>query len=106
MTIQQARHRAESEAGRKLDEQDFQQVLEYTRHKAKVTGHDEDYVPLLLYDEVKNRIFQDQVDFIYHEAKEAEKMLFEMMKRGEWPCVISASAIPACTGVQMKLCRS
>lgn len=95
MTIQEARQQAELAAGRKLDDQTFHEVLEYTRHKAKVTGHSEDYVPLLLFDEVRNHIFREQISAIYCEAKAAAQEIDEMLKRGEWPCVKSVSARPA-----------
>lgn len=94
MTIQQARLRAEVFAGQKLDEPDFQEVLAYTRHKAKITGHDEDYVPLLLYDEVKDHIFREQINWISSEAKTIGQEIDRMMKRGEWPCVIPVSTLP------------
>ena len=95
MTIQEARLRAEAYAGKTLDEATFQEVLAYTRHKAKITGHDEDYVPLLLYDEVKDHIYRERVNDFHHEVKAVEKEIDEMLKRGEWPCVKSASALPA-----------
>ena len=95
MTIQEARQLAEAYAGQTLDEQTFQEVLEYTRHKAQVAGHDEDYVPLLLYDEVKDLIFRDRVNNFYFAVKVVERELDEMLKRGEWPCAKSASGLPA-----------
>lgn len=67
MTIQGARVRAEEEVGRPLNASEFDEVLAYTRHKAKVNGHGEDYVPLLLYDEIKNHCFRMQINTISHE---------------------------------------
>ena len=95
MTIQEARLRAEAYAGQMLDEQTFQEVLEYTRHKAKITGHDEDYVPLLLYDEVKDHIFRERVNTFYFKVKAIEREIDAMLERGEWPCAKSASGLPA-----------
>ena len=95
MTIQEARLRAEAYAGKMLDAGTFQEVLAYTRHKAKITGHDEDYVPLLLYDEVKDHIFRERVNSLYFEVKAIEREIDAMLKRGEWPCAKSASGLPA-----------
>ena len=53
MTIQEARNIAEGEAGRKLTDREFRFVLCYTKRKARLTGHDVSYVPLLL---MKSRI--------------------------------------------------
>lgn len=66
MTIHGARQRAEEEVGRKLSAAEFDEVLAYTRHKAKVNGHGEEYVPLLLYDEIRNHCFRTQINTISH----------------------------------------
>lgn len=95
MTIQEARQQAELEAGRKLDDQTFHEVLEFTRHKAKVTRHNEDYVPRLLFDEIRNHIYREKIRTFHCEVKAAEREIDEMLKRGEWPCAKSASALPA-----------
>lgn len=59
MTIQEARNLAEADAGRKLTDNEFRFILCYTRRKARLTGHDASYVPLLLIDEIKNHIFRE-----------------------------------------------
>lgn len=95
MTIQEARAAAELKIGKRLDEQEFQEILAYTKHKAKVTGHDEDYVPLLLMDEIKDSVFRDTINEVSRQAKLIEQELIAMIERGEWLCAKSVSPIPA-----------
>ena len=64
MTIQEARNIAEGEAGRKLTDREFRFVLCYTKRKARLTGHDVSYVPLLLIDEIKNHVFRENINSI------------------------------------------
>lgn len=73
MTNQEARLIAEERVGRKLSEAEYDDVLAYTRHKVEVNGHGEDYVPLLLCDEIKNHCFREQINTISHEFIEIMK---------------------------------
>lgn len=66
MTILEARKCAEEQVGRTLSEEEFSEVLAYTRHKSAVTGNGEDYVPLLLYDEIRNYCFRETINAISH----------------------------------------
>lgn len=90
MTIEEARKIAELSLGQRLDEQTYQEVLAYTRRKAYLTGHGDDYVPLLLVDEIKDHVFREKINWIYHEAQAAFKEIDDMAERGEWPCAKSA----------------
>lgn len=67
MTNIEARQIAERRAGRRLDENEYAEILDYTRHKAFVNGHGEDYVPLLLLDEIKNHCIRENINLISHE---------------------------------------
>ena len=40
-----------------LTEDEYKDALEYAGRKAKLTGHDEGYIPLLLPDVIKERLF-------------------------------------------------
>ena len=40
-----------------LPESEYEEALEYARRKARLTGHDEGYIPLLLSDVIKERLF-------------------------------------------------
>ena len=40
-----------------LPENEYEDALKYARRKAKLTGHDEGYIPLLLPDVIKERLF-------------------------------------------------
>ena len=93
MTIQQARESAEAKAGRKLTQEQFDEVLTYTRHKTAVNGHDEEYVPLLLVDEIKNFIFREVINHISHEAMAIGRMIDR--ERGNHLCASSAISFPA-----------
>lgn len=77
MTIQEARDRAEEVAGTRLTESEFKEVLAYTRHKAQVNGEGEDYVPLLLFDEIKNYVFRERINRISHEFMQIMKTIDE-----------------------------
>ena len=92
MTIQEARLRAETRCGHTLSQSQFEEVLEYSRHKARVTGHDEDYVPMLLEDEIQNYLFQEVMNNLYKEAQDGERLFLEMLERREEKrCATSAS---------------
>lgn len=95
MTIQQARTSAELSIGRKLDDQTFNEVLAYTRRKARITGHDENYIPLLLMDEIKGHVSRAQLNTIACEMAAFVREFRNLIERGEWPCVKSASEVPA-----------
>ena len=95
MTIQEARQRAESLAGQKLDEQTFQEVLDYTVRKSRMTGHDDSYVPLLLVDEIKDHIYRERINASYYAIKEFEK---EASKQ----CAASVSTRHACADALMR----
>lgn len=69
MTIQEARNIAEGEAGRKLTDREFRFVLCYTKRKARLTGHDVSYVPILLIDEIKNHILRENINSISNEFR-------------------------------------
>lgn len=95
MTIQEARLRAETRYGHTLSQSQFEEVLEYVRHKARVTGHEEDYVPMLLEDEIQNYLFQETINNLYKEAQDGEQLFLEMLERREKRCANSASTTPA-----------
>lgn len=77
MTVQESRNRAEEAAGTTLTESEFQEVLAYTRHKARLNGKGEDYVPLLLYDEIRNYVFREQINRVSHDFMQISKLLQE-----------------------------
>ena len=49
---QEIREKAETD-GYKVDDDTFQELIEYARRKAKVAGRDESYLPFLLPDVIK-----------------------------------------------------
>lgn len=87
MTIQEARERGESLGGRRLDDKAFADVLEYTIRKSRMTGHDDDYIPLLLVDEIKDRIHRENQNTVSRELA--------AMRKEAQECVPSVSALHA-----------
>lgn len=88
MTIQEARERAERRAGKRLSEEEFEEVLAYTLRKVNRIGETEDYVPLLLMDEIKNHFTFAAINRI---SKEMQRIFAEDDNR----CVICADGLPA-----------
>ena len=95
MTIQQARQRGEQLAGQRLDEQTFQEVLAYTARKSSMTGHDDDYIPLLLVDEIKDHISRERIN-------QYNRQLIQFRKEVSKQCAISASTRLACADALMR----
>lgn len=44
-------------SGEQLTEDEYEKALKYARRKAELNGKDEDYIPLLLPDVIKERLF-------------------------------------------------
>lgn len=75
MTVLEARIRAEDAVGKTLAENEFQQILSYTRHKAGLNGKGEDYVPLMLYDEIRNYVFEERFNMASQALTQITKQL-------------------------------
>ena len=95
MTIQQARQRGEQLAGERLDEQTFEEVLAYTTRKSKMTGHQDDYIPLLLVDEIKDHIYRNRIN-------NSSRKLIQLRKEVGEQCATSASTRLACADALMR----
>lgn len=95
MTIQEARQKGESLAGQRLDEQTFQEVLAYTARKSRMTGHDDDYIPLLLVDEIKDHISRERIN-------QYNRQLIQFRKEVSEQCATSASTRLACMDALMR----
>ncbi len=95
MTIQQARQRGEQLAGERLDEQTFEEVLAYTTRKSRMTGHQDDYIPLLLVDEIKDHIYRNRIN-------NSNRKLIQLRKEVSEQCATSASTRLACTDALMR----
>ncbi len=95
MTIQEARQKGESLAGQRLDEQTFQEVLAYTARKSRMNGHDDDYIPLLLVDEIKDRISRERIN-------QYNRQLIQFRKEVSKRCATSAYTRLACMDALMK----
>lgn len=95
MTIQEARQKGESLAGQRLDEQTFQEVLAYTVRKSRMTGHDDDYIPLLLVDEIKDHISRERIN-------QYNRQLIQLRKEVSKQCATSACTRLACMDALMK----
>lgn len=73
--------------GYEVDDATFDEVLAYTRHKASITGHSEDYVPLLLADELRNHIFRERVNTFSRLYREGmAEFLDHINKEAKQPC--------------------
>ena len=95
MTIQQARQRGEQLAGERLDEQTFDEVLAYTTRKSRMTGHQDDYIPLLLVDEIKDHIYRNRIN-------NSSRKLIQLRKEVSEQCATSASTRLACADALMR----
>lgn len=95
MTIQQARQRGEQLAGERLDERTFEEVLAYTTRKSRMTGHQDDYIPLLLVDEIKDHIYRNRIN-------NSSRKLIQLRKEVSEQCATSASTRLACADALMR----
>lgn len=95
MTIQQARQRGEQLAGERLDERTFEEVLAYTIRKSRMTGHQDDYIPLLLVDEIKDHIYRNRIN-------NSSRKLIQLRKEVSEQCATSASTRLACADALMR----
>lgn len=75
MTCQEARAIAEEQAGKRLADEEYEKILAYSFHKARINGKDADYVPLLLMDEIKNYFFDEALNARSRRLMEAKRLL-------------------------------
>ena len=74
-SIMDARQEGERRAGGSISDREFGEILAHTMHKMQLCGHPDDYLPLLLADEVKNAVFRNAVNRVSHEAMEINRTL-------------------------------
>ena len=85
-TIDDARKIGESRIGRQLEEDEFQKLLSYARHKAECQGNGESYVPYLLPDVISENDFSDRTFALYREYKAGIEELNRMMEKEAERC--------------------
>lgn len=94
MTISQAREQGERLSGRRLDDQSFEAVLDYTTRKSRMTGHTDDYIPLLLVDEINN--------YVYRERMKEKRRIMAATPKEEKACAPFACTLHACVDALMR----
>lgn len=85
-TIEQAREIGEARIGRKLGDEEFDELLSYAKHKAECQGNGADYVPLLLPDVIAENEFSHQTQRLYREYRETLKELDLIFRKENERC--------------------
>ena len=78
--IEDARLEGERRIGRRLSEDEFQELLRYASRKAECQGNGPDYVPLLLPDVIRENELSKQSIELYRARRELEA---ELMRQNE-----------------------
>lgn len=85
-TIEQARQIGEARIGRKLGDEEFDELLSYAKHKAECQGNGADYVPLLLPDVIAENEFSCQTLRLYREYRETLNELDAIFRKENEKC--------------------
>lgn len=73
MTLSQARKTAETKTGFRISNEEYEKVLAYSRQKLRYIGKEEDYLPVLLENEIRDYCAGQAINLKSEKMRRARK---------------------------------